>query len=225
MKIKIKHTVFSKRSEGIRVPWRRHQIETFSALLAIRAGNSPIPGEFPAQRPVTRSFYHVDVSLICARISGWVNNGEAGDFRRHRAHYDVIVMFDNLPGKPSIKVHNRVTWGKTPTLRHEAQISITNGWSSLKLLYDQTFMNFLLCIYFLGKIYDIVEIKQNDYFWPKMGALPHMWAKRPTRGAKRQPMGILPGQDDYNVESSFRINWLQCGLDLYYIIVRLNQLK
>ena len=36
--------------------WWRHQIETFSALLAICAGNSPVPGEFPAQRPVTRSF-------------------------------------------------------------------------------------------------------------------------------------------------------------------------
>ena len=35
---------------------RRHQIETFSALLAICAGNSPVPGEFPTQRPVTRSF-------------------------------------------------------------------------------------------------------------------------------------------------------------------------
>ena len=35
--------------------WRRH-METFSALLAICAGNSPVPGEFPAQRPVTRSF-------------------------------------------------------------------------------------------------------------------------------------------------------------------------
>ena len=31
-------------------------METFSALLAICAGNSPIPGEFPAQRPVTRGF-------------------------------------------------------------------------------------------------------------------------------------------------------------------------
>ena len=31
-------------------------------------------------------------SLICAWINGWVNNGEAGDLRRHRAHYDVIVM-------------------------------------------------------------------------------------------------------------------------------------
>ena len=31
-------------------------METFSALLAIWAGNSPVPGEFPTQRPVTRSF-------------------------------------------------------------------------------------------------------------------------------------------------------------------------
>ena len=36
--------------------WWRHQMETFSALLAICAGNSPVPGELPAQRPVTRSF-------------------------------------------------------------------------------------------------------------------------------------------------------------------------
>ena len=36
--------------------WWRHQTEIFSAKLAICAGNSPVPGEFPAQRPVTRSF-------------------------------------------------------------------------------------------------------------------------------------------------------------------------
>ena len=34
----------------------RHQMETFSALLAICAGNSPVTVEFPAQRPVTWSF-------------------------------------------------------------------------------------------------------------------------------------------------------------------------
>ena len=31
-------------------------------------------------------------SFIYAGINGWVNNREAGDLRRHRAHYDVIVM-------------------------------------------------------------------------------------------------------------------------------------
>ena len=36
--------------------WWRHQMKTFSALLVICAGNSPVPGEFPAQRPVTQSF-------------------------------------------------------------------------------------------------------------------------------------------------------------------------
>ena len=36
--------------------WWRHQMETFSVLLAICAGNSPVTGEFPAQRPVTQSF-------------------------------------------------------------------------------------------------------------------------------------------------------------------------
>ena len=36
--------------------WWRHQMETFSMLLAICAGNSPVPGEFPTQRSVTRSF-------------------------------------------------------------------------------------------------------------------------------------------------------------------------
>ena len=31
-------------------------------------------------------------SLICTWINGWVNNREAGDLRRHRSHYDFIVM-------------------------------------------------------------------------------------------------------------------------------------
>ena len=31
-------------------------MEIFSVLLAICGGNSPVTGEFPAQRPVTRSF-------------------------------------------------------------------------------------------------------------------------------------------------------------------------
>ena len=36
--------------------WWLHQMETFSALLAICAGNSPASGEFPTQSPVTHSF-------------------------------------------------------------------------------------------------------------------------------------------------------------------------
>ena len=36
--------------------WWRHQMETFSALLALGEGNPPVTGGFPSQRPVTRSF-------------------------------------------------------------------------------------------------------------------------------------------------------------------------
>ena len=37
-------------------PWWRYQMETFSALLDLCAGNWPVTSEFPSQRPVTRSF-------------------------------------------------------------------------------------------------------------------------------------------------------------------------
>ena len=43
-------------SPGWSHSWWRHQMETFSPLLALCAGNSPVSVEFPAQRPVPRSF-------------------------------------------------------------------------------------------------------------------------------------------------------------------------
>ena len=52
------------------------------------------------------------LSLICARISSWVNNGEAGDLGRNRAHYDVTVMSDL----------DFVLWSHVPS-------STTKGWN------------------------------------------------------------------------------------------------
>ena len=43
-------------SKYIHFTWWGHQIEAISALLPICAVNSPVTGEFPVQRPVTRSF-------------------------------------------------------------------------------------------------------------------------------------------------------------------------
>ena len=56
-------------------------------------GNSLAIGDFPAQRPLTRSF---DVSFDLRLKYGWANNREAGDLRRHCAHYDVTVMIKRL---------------------------------------------------------------------------------------------------------------------------------
>ena len=72
-------------------PWWRHQMETYSALLAICAGNSPVTGEFPAQRPVTRSFnVFFDLCLI-KRMSkqsrGWWFETPSGPLWRHSNVY------------------------------------------------------------------------------------------------------------------------------------------
>ena len=84
-------TAFSSSILALALPksWWRHQKETFSALLAICAGNSPLAGEFPHKGQWRGVLMF---SLICAWINGWVNSREAGDLRRHRAYYDVIVM-------------------------------------------------------------------------------------------------------------------------------------
>ena len=63
-------------------------METFSSLLVLCAGNSPVIGEFPTQRPVTRSFDGFFDLRLNKRLS---KHREAADLRRHRAHYDVTV--------------------------------------------------------------------------------------------------------------------------------------
>ena len=60
-----------------------------SALLAICAGNSPVPGEFPAQRPVTRSFDVFSDLRLNGRLS---KQSWAYDLKRHHVHHDVTVM-------------------------------------------------------------------------------------------------------------------------------------
>ena len=66
--------------------WWRHQMDTFSALLALCAGNSPVPGEFPSQRSVTRSF---DV-FFDLRLNKRLSKQSWG------AHYDVIVVIKGI---------------------------------------------------------------------------------------------------------------------------------
>ena len=91
-------------------------METFSALLAFFAGNSPVTGELPSQRPVTRSF-HVFVGL---RLNKWLSKQSWGWwFRRHRAHYDVTLMYRYQAVVQSEHVFNYT----------RQRISVTNGYS------------------------------------------------------------------------------------------------
>ena len=62
-------------------------MESFSALLAFCAGNSPITGEFPAQLASNAELWY----FLCS--NGWANNRNAGDLGRHGAHHDVTATF------------------------------------------------------------------------------------------------------------------------------------
>ena len=79
------HQIFWKnitQYQQYKYTWWRHQMETFSALLALCAGNSPVSCEFPSQRPVMRSidvFFQLCPNKRLSKQSwGW--------------HFDVIVM-------------------------------------------------------------------------------------------------------------------------------------
>ena len=100
------------------MPWWRHQMETFSELLAICAGNSPVPVNSPHKGQWRGALMF---SLICARINSWVNNGEAGDLRRHRGHYDVIVMLFQYLKKWDLHHHHH-HHNDSRTLSHWSEI-------------------------------------------------------------------------------------------------------
>ena len=112
-------------------------METFSTLLTLCAGNSTVTGEFPPQRPMTRSLMF---SLIYVWMNRWVNNREAGDLRHPRAHYDVIVM----------KWQNSKLAIDTPVMSYECR-GILNHWE-------------LDCLFKASKL--TTKKHQSYAFWP-----------------------------------------------------------
>ena len=83
--------------------WWLHQMEAFSALLAICAGDSPVTCEFPAQRPVTRSFDAFFDLRLNKRLSkqsrGWWFETLSRPLWRH---CNVVWLFGPIGGKPAL---------------------------------------------------------------------------------------------------------------------------
>ena len=94
--------------------WWRHQMEAFSALLAICAGNSPVPGKFLTQRPVKRSFdVFFDLRLI-KRLSkqwwGWWFETLPRPLRRHSNGFtDNGVRLPYKQWRKPVKMHKETT--------------------------------------------------------------------------------------------------------------------
>ena len=110
-------------------------METFSALLDTCVGHSPVNSPYKGQWSGALMF-----SLICAWINAWVNNREAGDWRRHRAHWNGEVdtrcleqfqfkmgeqLFSSTIISPNLKIS--VAWTALQAPRHWFIIGIGNG--------------------------------------------------------------------------------------------------
>ena len=89
-------------AENVYIWWHHHAIG-ITLTIMMTSSNGDIfrvtghlcgeftgPGEFPHKGQWRGA---LKFSFICVWINGWVNNGEACDLRRHRPHYDIIVMW------------------------------------------------------------------------------------------------------------------------------------
>ena len=102
--------------------WWHHQMETFSALLALCAGNSPVAGEFRSQRPVMRSFdVFFDRRLnkqLSKQLWGWSFETPLHSLWHHCNEISITTLSEQLH-------KNLFLWP------HEASQSVNDFWSSV----------------------------------------------------------------------------------------------
>ena len=98
-----------QKGSPLMMTWWRHQMETFSALLAHCAGNSPVTGEFPSQRPVTPSFDIFFNLRLKKRLSkqswGWLFETQSRPLWRH---CDYLLWF--VPVRCSLYPFRWLNW-------------------------------------------------------------------------------------------------------------------
>ena len=104
--------------------WWRHQMETFSALLALCADNSPVTVEFLSVR---RRF---DFFCDLGPSKRWISNRDAGDLSRHWNYHDVTVMVVRyVPGNGLVTLgwqNSSLVYVRVRYLEVEALIDITH---------------------------------------------------------------------------------------------------
>ena len=90
--------------------WRRHQMDTFFALLALCEGNSPVTGEFPSQTPVTRSFDVFFDLRLNKRLSkqswGWCFETPSRSLWHHCNVKMTLATFK----RKSVEIHQLYRW-------------------------------------------------------------------------------------------------------------------
>ena len=139
--------------------WWRHQMEPFSVLLALCAGNSPATGEFPAQRPVTRSFDVFFDLRLNERLSkqswGWWFETPSHTLWRH---CDVYHIADNSLSSSDVLMCRWSCWTLVQLLawcRH-----LTQSWLIVDMIIRNTSWhifysrNFWVCVVWYWNVLD-----------------------------------------------------------------------
>ena len=119
-------------ADSIHISWWRHQMENFPRYWPFVRGihRSPVNSMHRGQCRGALLF-----TLMSVWINGWVNNGEAGNLRRHHAHFDDIVKCINLNmddnpffGETSRCVIGLRTYMLVTCLMRQAMAGLLIGW-------------------------------------------------------------------------------------------------
>ena len=162
-------------------------METFSALLTICAGNSPVPGEFPAQRPVTRSFdVFFDLSLkkrLSKQWWGWwfetpscslwrqcsdsLKNVSSGpiDKTSPLTYRQTCKMYGTLVGNKIVD-HSDVV-GALLQLHLASRLNTLPQWTGQRQLQDETRNIYVLefgATYIIGLVVGIMPISWKKHY-------------------------------------------------------------
>ena len=154
-------------------------METFSALLAICVGNLPVPGEFPAQRPVTRSFdVFFDLRLnkrLGKQSWGWWFETLSRPLWRHPNHNAILRHHGAVSQVCMFCKFN--TMGQRQNGCHFA----TDDILTFVFLYEncRSFIQTSLQFVPKGLIYNKPAFVQKNV-WRRSGNKPtHVWVTRP----------------------------------------------
>ena len=83
-------------------------------------------------------------SLICARINSWANNRNAGDLRRHRAHYDTTIM--NYYGD-TLSPYEQTSFSFSPMGQWKLLISFSKWVNGKKCTNSSVSPYVIACVY------------------------------------------------------------------------------
>ena len=195
--------------------WWRHQMETFSALLATCAGNSP---EFPAQRPVTRSFDVLFDLCLNKRLSkpwqGWWFETLSRPLWRHRNEYPLKDLSKDFMSLEAAWLLFRVLlWLWYMFVVSTAMLSkyLSNTKSMILLHYIDVIMSTVASqITSLAVVYSSVYLDANQRKHQSSASLDFVWGIHRDRWIPRTK-GQLRGKCFHLMTSSWKhsIAWLR----------------